>query len=328
MKRILVIQTAFIGDAILATSLLETLHAGLPEASIDLLIRKGNESLFHVHPYLNRILIWDKKGGKYKSLFGLLKQIRKTRYDYVLNLQRYGSTGLLTAFSKAGVTIGFDKNPFSRLFSQRFRHQFGKGIHEVERNYLLATPLTDAPLQKPRIYPTAEDYQRVTEYQKTPYYCIAPTSVWYTKQFPLSQWSKLIHQLPDHFPVYLLGAPGDFEAAEELKKTTHGKKVVNLCGKLNLLQSAALMQGARLNYVNDSAPMHLCSAVDAPVCAVYCSTVPDFGYGPLSTESYVIETELTLPCRPCGIHGHRQCPQGHFNCAMTIDTSKPASLKN
>jgi heptosyltransferase-2 len=64
--------------------------------------------------------------------------------------------------------------------------------------------------------------------------------------------------------------------------------------------------------------MHFASAMNAPVAAIYCSTVPDFGYGPLSDTSFIIETEQALPCRPCGLHGKKQCPQQHFNCAETI----------
>lgn len=93
---------------------------------------------------------------------------------------------------------------------------------------------------------------------------------------------------------------------------------VNLVGQLSFLSSAALMKGAVMNYVNDSAPMHFASAVNAPVTAVYCSTIPAFGYGPLSDESFIVETPIALYCRPCGLHGHAQCPEGHFNCAMQI----------
>lgn len=101
---------------------------------------------------------------------------------------------------------------------------------------------------------------------------------------------------------------------------------MNLCGQLSFLQSAALMEGALMNYVNDSAPMHMCSAVNAPVCAVYCSTVPGFGYGPLSDRSFVIQSQEALPCRPCGIHGHKACPEGHFRCATGIDVNRMALL--
>jgi heptosyltransferase-2 len=68
--------------------------------------------------------------------------------------------------------------------------------------------------------------------------------------------------------------------------------------------------------------MHFCSAVNAPVTAIYCSTVPAFGFGPLSDQSFIVETLAPLTCRPCGLHGLKACPQVHFNCAQTIQTSQ------
>jgi len=120
--------------------------------------------------------------------------------------------------------------------------------------------------------------------------------------------------------VYLLGGPPDTAACERLAQAAGRPGLVNLSGKLSLPASAALMRGAVLNYVNDSAPLHLCSAVDAPVCAVFCSTVPRFGFGPLSTFSRIVEHPGPLACRPCGLHGHARCPLGHFRCALEIET--------
>jgi heptosyltransferase-2 len=91
-----------------------------------------------------------------------------------------------------------------------------------------------------------------------------------------------------------------------------------LAGKLTFLQSAALMKSAEMNYVNDSAPMHFASAMNAPVTAVYCSTVPAFGFGPLSDIRFIVQHEAPLYCRPCGLHGFRQCPEKHFRCAKEI----------
>ena len=67
MEKILLIQTSFIGDVILSTALIEQLHDRFPRVKIDLLLRKGNESLFKGHPFLGRVYVWDKKGGKYKD---------------------------------------------------------------------------------------------------------------------------------------------------------------------------------------------------------------------------------------------------------------------
>jgi heptosyltransferase-2 len=79
------------------------------------------------------------------------------------------------------------------------------------------------------------------------------------------------------------------------------------------------MKDARRNFTNDSAPMHLASAVNAKTTAIFCSTVPDFGFGPLSDDAVVVETSKKLDCRPCGLHGLRACPEKHFDCAHSIN---------
>ena len=319
MKKILVIQTAFIGDVVLATSLIENLHQQFPEVKIDILVRKGNESLFQSHPFLNQVLVWDKKNNKYQNWVGLLFKIRSRQYDVVLNAQRFAATGAWTAFSKAKIKIGFDKNPFSFLFTHAVVHQFSeKGQHEIDRNHQLLSSLFVTKVSMPKLYPTASDELAVSSYQQLPYLCIAPASVWFTKQFSIEKWVDLINEIPFKGPIYLIGGPGDKLLCDQILQKINRKSVVNLAGRLSFLASAALQKKAVLNYVNDSAPMHFASAVNAPVVAVYCSTLPNFGFGPLSDGSFIVQTNEALACRPCGIHGKKQCPLKHFDCAKTI----------
>ena len=250
--RFLIIQTAFIGDVILATALFEQLHTAYPEAVLDVLVRKGNETLLTNHHFLNEVLVWHKKGTKYRDLWRLLRTIRARKYDAVLNLQRYGTMGLLTALSGAGTTIGFDKNPFSHFFTHRIAHRFEPGTHEVDRNTGLLKALQSVPdfqphslsrqaLARPKLYPSQADYNAVHTYQHKPYVCIAPMSVWFTKQYPSERWVELIKALPDDLTIYLLGAPTDVHACDAIRAMAGStKQVVNLAGKLSLLQSAAL----------------------------------------------------------------------------------------
>ena len=318
-QKILVIQTAFIGDVVLVTAMLESVHQQNPTASISILVRKGNEALFNMHPYLDKVLVWDKKQNKYGHWLQLLFEIRKSQFDAVINVQRYAATGLWTALSGAKIKIGFEKNPFAFLFTNTIQHQaVGNGLHEIERNHALLSPLGLFPNAKPALYPSAQDFKAVEGYQSVSYLCMAPASVWYTKQFPIHQWVQVLNSIPFEGPIYLLGGPGDKSLNDQIIQSVQKNNLVNMAGRLSFLASAALQKGAVMNYVNDSAPMHFASAVNAPVAAIYCSTVPDFGYGPLSDTSFIIETEQALPCRPCGLHGKKQCPLKHFNCAETI----------
>lgn len=322
MKKILIIQTAFIGDVILATPLIEKLKRFFPESEIDFLLRKGNEGLLRDHPKVNRVLIWEKDKSKYNSLAKLGKQVRKAHYDLLINLQRFASSGLLTTSSGASMKIGFSKNPFAFAYTHKFPHVIDQQMHEVDRNLSLIAHLTDDQFQKPVLYPTADDYRKVESYKQWPYITISPASVWFTKQFPLEKWLELVDRIKEDWRVYLLGAPGDLDLCSKLKEEAHHSGVHILAGELNFLQSAALMEGARMNYTNDSAPMHMASAVNAPITAVYCSTIPEFGFGPLSDDARVVQTTEELKCRPCGLHGKKACPKGHFKCAYGIDVNQ------
>ena len=335
----LLIQTAFIGDVILATALVEYLARQESQAPLDVLVRRGNEGLLVGNPHVRQVLIWDKKTKKYPNLLRLLRQIRRAEYGRVVTLQRFASTGFLTAFSGAAERVGFAENPFSRFFTRRVPHVIGDGTHEVARNLGLLTReewrvksfstdfLRNAQFTThgapPRLYPTPADEAAAAPYAAVgEYVCLAPTSVWFTKQYPEEKWLELLAALPPALPVYLLGGPPDTAACEQLALAAGRPGLVNLSGKLSLLASAALLRGAVLNYVNDSAPLHLCSAVDAPVCAIFCSTVPAFGFGPLSSFARIVEHPGPLACRPCGLHGHARCPLGHFRCAREIETGQ------
>jgi len=322
MQKILIIQTAFIGDVVLATALIEKWRRFYPEDQIDFLVRKGNEGLLEGHPFLHEILIWNKKKNKRKNLFDLLKKIRSTKYDKVINLQRFAATGILTGFSKAKDRIGFDKNPFSFLFTKKIPHHFKDGLHEVERNNKLIEGFTDSSFNKPKLYPSQKNESDILEYTQSSYICMSPASVWFTKQYPEEKWIDLINHIPAQFRIYLLGGKTDIEICTRIQEKAINKNVKILAGKLNFLSSAALMKSAKMNYTNDSAPLHFASATDAPVTAIFCSTIPEFGFYPISEKSFIVQTDVPLSCKPCSLHGLRECPLGHFKCGYTIETSK------
>ncbi len=321
--KFLIVQTAFIGDVVLATPIAEKLHRFFPEAQIDFVVRRGNEGLFAEHPFIRRVWVWEKRRRKYGNLWRLVRQLRQERYDWVINCQRFAASGILTLSVGARHTVGFRKNPLSCFFSRRVAHSIGD-LHEVERNLALIEALTDASFELPRLYPSEADERAARAFAPSdrPWVCIAPTSVWFTKQYPPHKWLELMAHLPAHCTILLLGGPEDVAACEELAGQAAHPDVRNAAGRLSLLASAALMRGAAMNYVNDSAPLHLASAVDAPVAAVFCSTVPAFGFGPLSNRRFVIETPQALGCRPCGLHGRRSCPKGHFACAESIEVTQ------
>ncbi len=298
--------------------MLEKLHQHFPDAAIDFCIRKGNESLLEEHPFINQLLIWDKKKDKLKNLFALGKKIRNKQYHLVVNLHRFASTGFITAMSGAKYKVGFKKNPLSFLYSHAVEYKISAKAspHEEARNLKTIEYFTDDKFFKPKLYPTeAQRTKAVALANGQKFVTISPASVWFTKQLPIPKWIELVTKIPDDTNIFILGGPADVALGEEIIKGALKKNMTSLCGKLGLLASAAFMKLAEMNYVNDSAPLHLCSAVNAPVTAFFVSTVPEFGFSPLSNDATILQTSKNLACRPCGVHGHKVCPEGHFKCS-------------
>ena len=326
-KKILIIQTAFIGDVILATSLVEYIKNQHPTNHVDFLLRDGNQSILETNPFIKKLWIWNKSKGKYRSLISLVFGIRKEKYDYAINIQRFFNSGLLTCLSGAKKKIGFKKNPLSIFFTHRIEHRIPDAredifLHEVQRNLNLLFPLINenmpsAQQLKTKLYFNDKDKKVISTLSLADdYIVLAPSSVWYTKQWPIEKWDALIKLCHSKFQIILIGAPDD---REYLKPLENNQNTLNLAGNLSLRQSALLMKNAKRVFVNDSAPLHLASSVNAKTTAIFCSTVPDFGYFPLSDDHEVIQLTPRLSCMPCGLHGHSSCPKGHFKCALNID---------
>ena len=311
--KVLVIQTAFLGDVVLATSVINSIKEQIPTATVDVLVKKGHETLLLDHPSIRKVKTFDKQ-RKWREISRLIRDNRRENYSHIINIHRFFSSGLLAVLSRGKTLVGFDKNPWSRFYTLRLPHPVMQGIHETDRNFTLVSALGIERKAKPSLFPGENARQKVQAYQQEPYVCFAPASVWETKQLPMEQWVELSKK-QDHV-IYLLGGPSDHTLCESISTQSTGR-TVNLADQLSLMESIALMKGAVRNYVNDSGPLHFASAVNAPVTAFFCSTVTDFGFGPLSDDSEVKEVS-GLDCRPCGLHGKKECPEGHFKCGKEM----------
>ncbi len=318
MKKILIIQTAFIGDVILATPVISEFKRIFPDCQIDFLLRKGNESLLANNPWINEVFILDKKKGKYVEFKRLIQLFRSNHYDEIINLHRYLSSGILTLLGGAKKTTGFNSNPLSFFYTHKLDHSLTQGKHEIVRNLSTIKRFGASSMVRPSLFPSDDDFQYVNSFIHGDYFCLAPSSVWFTKMLPIEKWIELIELINNKGKIYLLGGPGDFDLCQAILQKSNATNIENLAGKLSFLQSAALIKSAKRNFVNDSGPLHICSAMNARVTAFFCSTITDFGFGPLSDDVKVLEVEK-LACRPCGIHGHKECPKGHFRCGNDIN---------
>jgi ADP-heptose:LPS heptosyltransferase len=329
---ILIIQTAFIGDTILASQFARAVKEQWPEARVHFLLRKGNESVIEGLPTVHRTWIWDKQGGKARNLRLLISELRKIQFSLVFNLHRHFNSGLITSLMHAPVKVGFRQNPLSFFYSHKVNHQIphrsGSEViwHEVQRNLQLIQAVVpelkigdNSKNYRPELPLKDKHFEKVAAFTQGNYFVMAPASVWFTKAWPEHKFRELTLELVKHGRVLFIGAPSDRALCERIMQGTPG--CVNLCGELNLLDSAALMKNALRVFVNDSAPLHLASCVNAKTTAIFCSTVPSFGYTPLAKDSVVVDVGQELACRPCGLHGHKACPLGHFKCAEDIAIS-------
>lgn len=324
-KKILIIQTAFIGDTILASHFARALKDEYPDSEIHFFLRKGNESVIQGLATVHKTWVWDKQGGKTKNLMKLISSLREIKFDMVFNLHRHFNSGLVSAMMKSPFKAGFKQNPLSMFYTKKVNHQIPdpRGWHEVQRNLELIPnyKISDnSKIYKPELPIQAKNREKVSAYTSGEYFVVAPASVWFTKAWSESKYRELTSKLVGMGKVYFIGAPSDKELCDRIRKDFPNTE--NLCGMLNLLDSAALMEKARRVFVNDSAPLHLASSVNAKTTAIFCSTVQEFGYTPLADDSVVIDMGKTLSCRPCGLHGHKACPLGHYKCSEDIEIKR------
>jgi heptosyltransferase-2 len=121
----------------------------------------------------------------------------------------------------------------------------------------------------------------------------------------------------------VLGAASDAPLAAAIAAAARdvgAPPVIDATGRLSLLGSAALLARCRVLITNDSAPLHLASAMNTPTVALFGPTVPAFGFGPLAEPQVVVQHD-SLPCRPCHAHGPMECPLGHWRCMRDLSAA-------
>lgn len=319
MRKVLFIQTAFLGDVVLSTSVMEAWHKAHPEDAVDVLVRKPMQTLFEGHPWLREVHAWDKRPRvKGKDWRRLIKVIRSRRYDVVVNLHRHASSGILTALSMAEVRIGYANNPLAWRFTHRVPHVWGTGIHEVERHASLVAPFVNGATSEPQLHPLPEHVAEAEAAGARGAILVFPGSQWATKAWPEGQFSKLLSEMNEG--VLLLGSPSERALCARLAEGR--PHVRDASGTLSLLGIAAAIRMARVVLVHDSAPLHMASAMGTPTVALFVSTVPRFGFGPRNQPHSVEEAPVELPCRPCGMHGRKRCPEGHFRCGWELSVAQ------
>jgi heptosyltransferase II len=324
----IIYQTAFIGDIILSTSIISTIKKSDPESRIIFVTTPVGESILCNDKRIERIIIYDKR-TRDRGPAGLLKKVKEIRgiidgkSSVFISLHRFIKASIIGYLSGAKIRAGFKGSVLSFLYNRRADYRFG--IHEIERNFeLLSAALGDATAglkaERPELFFQKKDYAKVKNKIKKAFHSnakivsIAPGSVWATKRWPAGYFMELIHALDlRNIKVILIGGKEDIELCRSLG---YGN-TLNLAGELSLLESAAAISLSAALVTNDSAPLHLASAVNTPSVAIFGATILQFGFGPLADGSLVLGNN-ELKCRPCGRHGAKRCAKEHFACMKSI----------
>ena len=317
----LVIQTAFLGDVVLTTPLLTALAAR--HGPVDVVTTPAAAALVETHPAVRRAVPYDKRGRDrgWGGLRTLARRLRAEGYERAYLPHRSLRTAALAFLARIPERIGFhDGWPF---FYTAVRPHPAEG-HEVDRLLALAQP--PAAAYAPSLHPTPEDERAAAAalsaggiMEGTAFVAFAPGSIWGSKRWP--HYGELARRLAPAVPVVVVGGPDDAGLGEEIVRAVEGgkgrSKAVNACGKLTLRQSAALIGRAALLVTNDSAPLHVATAMGTPIVAVFGPTLPEFGFGPISTGDVALGVS-GLDCRPCSRHGPPRCPLGHHRCMRDL----------
>ena len=310
----LVIQTAFLGDVVLTTPLLSALAAKY--GPVDIITTPIAAPLLETHPAVRKVIAYDKRGRDrgWAGLRKLAQRLKSERYERAYLPHRSLRTAALALLARIPSRIGFSSG-WSFLYTEaRPKPRTG---HETDR--LLALANGAAGAYPPHLRPTAEDEQAPAALVAGDFIALAPGSIWGSKRWPY--YAELAQRLTEHVPVVLVGGPDDAELGEEIRRAAKGgegrQKLINACGKLTLRQSAALIGRARALVTNDSAPLHLATAMGTPIVALFGPTVTEFGFGPLRAGDIALGID-GLECRPCSPHGPPQCPLVHHRCMREI----------
>lgn len=328
INTILVIQTAFIGDAILTLPLIQSLKHNYPHSSIDVIVVPRTAEIFAHHPAISKIIQYDKRGidKGIKGLWRIRTILGTHQYDLIIVPHRSFRSALLTWLSQPEISIGFDRSAGRRLFKKIVRYD--PSFHEIERNLSLLQPLNLPPAaaELPQLYPSNQDTQLINslviDYGLNRFSNIiaaAPGTIWNTKRWPAEKFASVCKQIASNdCAVVLVGGREDEVLCREVLEMAGTKNVFSVAGKLSLLQSAEFIRRCNVLLSNDSAPMHIAVAVKTPVVAVFGATIPGFGFAPRGDRDVVVETN-GLQCRPCSTHGGNVCPVNTFECMLLIN---------
>lgn len=309
-QKILIIRLSSIGDIVLTTPVIRSLRDCYPEAKIHFLTKAAYASLLAHHPSLDQIHLFDG------DMDATLEELKKEKFDFILDLHR----NIRSRIIKSRLRIPASTYPKDRrkiLLHTRFKIGNLPDRHTVDRYAAALAPL-QCKLDTEGLEFFFPDSYRAEAKNQIARHLPGPQPIavvlggkFATKKWPTTYFIQLLNQL--NRPAILLGGPDESAEADTISQALtipHYSAV----GKVDLLQSAALMAETAYVITHDTGLMHIAVALKLPTVSIWGSTVPELGFAPYRSPNALVVQHLGLSCRPCSKLGHDKCPKGHFKC--------------
>lgn len=338
-SRILLIKPTALGDVVHTVPVLAKLRRRFPQAQIDWLITPENAELVRMHPALSKTVIFDRRGFQRERLqavrkaAALLRELRRARYELVIDLHGQLRSAFFTLATRAPVRIGFDR-PIRRVadpvsgraplrhgwagarelswlaYNQRIRIPT-LNVHAIERYLWLGEILgfDDGPLE-PALHLPVEAEARARELreqaplQGREFAVIAPGTMWETKHWRVEGFAEIARRLGERGLAVVLAGTGK-DAGLCARIATATPLALDLAGMTTPAELAALLRTARVCVTNDSGAMHLAVAMGTRVTAIFGPTDP-VQVGPYGQAENVVRAGVD--CSPCNLRRLSQCP--------------------
>lgn len=281
--KILIWQTAYLGDVILATPLIRSLKESFPKAHIAFLGRSFIREL--LKGFDIELITFDKG---IRESFEIIKKIKG--FDIAISPHISLRTALILFASGIPIRVGFDRSEIPWLYTHVVKHRWH--MHEVDRNLELLKPIGAQKLERmPLLFVEEEEKEKVIKRFSLPkeFVLISPFSNFRLKEWHLKGWNNLVNLIP--LPVVMVGTERDIERSKEIQ----AKNIINLVGKTSIRDLMAIISLSRAVISCDSSAVHIANALKVPAISIYTSTSPDYGFYPL-IGSYL---KPNLECSPC-----------------------------
>jgi heptosyltransferase I len=317
---ILIVKTSAIGDVTHTLPALNVLRYHFPEAHIAWLVEEDSAEILNNHNALNRVIIcrrkqWIKDFSKPFSFFKILKEIRNfiktirdTEYDLVIDFQGLLKSGIWVFFSRGKRKVGFgpgmDHAEYSFIFLNERVPAVSMEDHAVHRELMLLSAI-DIPYQKiefefPIEFSDREKIKKllwsnmISETDRV--VAINPIAKWDTKLWESHKFAQVADRICHKgLKVCFTGAKDDFDEIEKISSFM-SHNAVNLSGKTTLKTLAALYEISEFLLTTDTGPMHIASAINTPVVALFGPTAPS-RTGPFGDCHQIVSVKKD--CSPC-----------------------------